>query len=151
SGQITGQVVDPSKAAMPDVTVVVRNVDTSYERSTVTDGAGRYAVTQLPLGRYEVVANAAGVGEAEQDVLLTLASNVSADFDLSVGPLNEQTLVVAGESTEPTRSAPKAVLTDLQIHNLPSNGRRLQNMVTQTPTTLIEPECSGFSVAGQKG
>src|SRR5690242_18784427 len=94
SGQITGQVVDSSQAAMPDVTVMVRNVDTNYERSAVTDGAGRYAVTQLPLGRYEVVANAAGFEKATQHVFLTLASNVSADFDLSVGPLNEQTLVV---------------------------------------------------------
>src|SRR5215216_598297 len=39
SGQITGQVVDPSQAAIPNVPVVVRNVDTNYERTTVTDGA----------------------------------------------------------------------------------------------------------------
>src|SRR5579871_2700985 len=54
-------------------------------------------------------------------------------------------------SIEPTRTAPKAILTDLQIHELPSNGRRIQNIVTQLPGTLIEPECSGFSVSGQKG
>ncbi len=151
SGQITGQVLDPSKAAIPDVTVLVRNADTNYERTTVTDGAGRYAVTQLPLGPYEVVVNAPGLEAATQRVYLTLGSAVSADFDMSVRPVTATTLVVAGETTEPGRSSPKSVLTDFQIHNLPSNGRRIQNMVTQTPTTLIEPECSGFSVSGQKG
>jgi hypothetical protein len=151
SGQITGQILDPSQAAIPNANVVVRNTETNYERTSVTDAAGRYAVTQLPLGPYEVVVNAPGLEAATQHVFLTLGSAVSADFDMSVRPVTATALVVAGETTEPGRSAPKSVLTDLQIHNLPSNGRRLQNMVTQTPTTLIEPECSGFSVSGQKG
>ena len=51
----------------------------------------------------------------------------------------------------PTRAAAKSILTDLQIHNLPSNGRRLQNFVVDTPAALIEPECRGFSISGQKG
>jgi hypothetical protein len=151
SGQITGQVLDPSKGAIADAAVVVRNTDTAYERTSVTDAAGRYAVTQLPLGRYDVIVNAPGFEAATQHVSLTLGSAVSADFDMSVSGVTASALVVAGETTEPGRSAPKSVLTDLQIHNLPSNGRRIQNMVTQTPTTLIEPECSGFSVSGQKG
>jgi hypothetical protein len=151
SGQITGQILDPSHAAIPNVTVVVRNTETNYERSSVTDGAGRYAVTQLPLGPYEIVVNAPGLQAATQHIFLTLGSNVTADVDMSVQRITESALVVAGETSEPARSAPKSVLTDLQIHSLPSNGRRIQNMVTQTPTTLIEPECSGFSVSGQKG
>src|SRR5438045_7635226 len=39
----------------------------------------------------------------------------------------------------------------MQIHNLPFSGRRIQNLVGQTPTALIEPECGGFSINGQKG
>ena len=125
---------------------------TNYERSVVTDEAGRYAFTQLPLGPYEVSVNAPGFEAARQQVTLTLASVVTADFNLSVSGVALAALVTVPDfASEPTRSAPKSVLTDLQIHNLPSNGRRIQNMVMQTPTTLIEPECSGFSVAGQKG
>src|SRR5262249_36363893 len=30
-------------------------------------------------------------------------------------------------------------------------GRRVQNLVVQNPAALIEPECSGFSISGQKG
>jgi len=152
SAQIVGLVVDPTQAAVANVPVVARNTSTNYQRSTVTDGAGRYAFTQLPLGPYEVSVNAPGFEAAKQQVTLTLASALTADFNLSVSGVALAALVTVPDfASEPTRSAPKSVLTDLQIHNLPSNGRRIQNMVMQTPTTLIEPECSGFSVAGQKG
>lgn len=152
SGQIVGQVLDPSKAAVPDVPVTVRNKDTNYERTVTTDAAGRFALSQLPLGPYQVAVNASGLQASTQEVYLTLGSTMTANFDMSVRPVTESTLVTVQELTiEPSRSAPKSVLTDLQIHNLPSNGRRIQNLVTQTPTTLIEPECSGFSISGQKG
>ena len=152
SAQIVGVVVDPTQAAVANVPVIARNTSTNYERSVVTDDAGRYAFTQLPLGPYDVRVNAQGFEAARQQVTLTLASVVTADFSLSVSGVALAELVTVPDfSSEPTRSAPKSVLTDLQIHNLPSNGRRIQNMVMQTPTTLIEPECSGFSVAGQKG
>ena len=152
SAQIVGLVVDPTQAAVADVPIVARNTSTNYERSVISDQAGRYAFTQLPLGPYEVSVNAPGFEAAKQQVTLTLASVVTADFSLSVSGVALAALVTVPDSaSEPGRSAPKAVLTDLQIHNLPSNGRRIQNMVMQTPTTLIEPECSGFSVAGQKG
>src|SRR5205085_10111332 len=64
-----------------------------------------------------------------------------------------QSVDVAAESPgiEPTRSAAKSILTEIQIRNLPSNGRRLQNFVISTPGALIEPECRGFSISGQKG
>jgi hypothetical protein len=152
SAQIVGQVVDPTQAAVANVPVMARNTSTNYERSVVTDEAGRYAFTQLPLGPYEVGVTAPGFDAAKQQVALTLASVVTADFTLSVSGVALAALVTVPDvSSEPGRSAPRSVLTDLQIHNLPSNGRRIQNMVMQTPTTLIEPECSGFSVAGQKG
>jgi hypothetical protein len=152
SGQVVGQILDPSKAAVADVAVKVRNKDTNYERSVMTDAAGRFAVNQLPLGPYEVTVSASGLQASTQEVYVTLGSTITADFDLSMQPVSETMLVrVQPLTIEPTRPAPKSILTELQIHNLPSNGRRLQNLVTQTPAALIEPECSGFSISGQKG
>ena len=152
SGQVVGQVLDPSKAAVAGVQVTVRNKDTNLQRTTTTDYAGRYAVTLLPLGSYTISVNAPGLQAGAQEVYLTLGSTITANFDMSMQPMSASLEVTAQELTlEPTRPAPKSILTDLQIHNLPSNGRRLQNLVIQTPTALIEPECRGYSVSGQKG
>ena len=152
SGQIVGQVLDQSGAAIAGIEVTVRNSDTNFSRSATTDSAGRYAASNLPLGPYEVSVKAAGFETASQEAFVTLGSSVSSNFKVSVAAVTGSVEVIAGSpGIEPTRAAAKSILTDLQIHNLPSNGRRLQNFVIDTPAALIEPECRGFSISGQKG
>src|SRR5438046_1929503 len=68
TGQIVGQVLDPSKAALANVPIVVHNTATSFEREVRTDSAGRYAVNQLPLGPYDVTVNATGLQASTQAV-----------------------------------------------------------------------------------
>src|SRR2546421_9069189 len=54
SGQIGGQVLDPSGAPAAGVEVSVRNVDTNYDmRFSATDAEGRYAVLmEIPADFY---------------------------------------------------------------------------------------------------
>jgi len=151
-GQIVGQVLDSSGAAVPNAEVSVRNRDTNYLRTTTTDDAGRYAVTLLPLGVYEVTAKAGGLQPSTRDVSVTLGSSTTASFTLSVQPLQEAVDVRAeGRSVEPAQPWSKSILTDLQIQNLPISGRRIRSMFLLTPSTQIEPECGGFAISGQKG
>src|SRR5688572_27872224 len=56
AGQIVGQVLDPSGAAVADVEVTARNKDTNYTRAARSDEAGRYVLFLLPLGEYDVTA-----------------------------------------------------------------------------------------------
>ena len=58
SGQIVGQVLDPSGAAVPSARIAVHNPDTNYTRETTTDASGRYAVSQIPLGGCDVSVSA---------------------------------------------------------------------------------------------
>lgn len=152
AGQIVGQVTDPSSGSVTGVEVTVRNVNTNYKRTATTDSEGRYAIPELPLGPYEVTASATGFAAETQQVFVSLGSSVTTAFHLTVEP-QSQNLEVNSDNPgiEPTRTATKSILTDLQIHNLPSDGRRLQNFVVDTPQALIEPECRGFSISGQKG
>src|ERR1700741_2988789 len=53
-GSIVGTVTDVNAAAIPDALVGARNVATGLARSTVTDSAGTYAMSELPIGTYEV-------------------------------------------------------------------------------------------------
>src|SRR4051812_13977505 len=143
SGQIVGQILDPSGAAVTRADVAARNKNTNFVRKGSTDSAGRFAVSDLPLGPYEVTVQATGFQTPAREAYVTLGSSVSVNFDLSVARKSDSIEVNDAPGLEPTRSAPKSILTDLQIHQLPSNGRRLQNTVIQTPTALIEPECRG--------
>jgi hypothetical protein len=53
---IAGTITDPSGAAVPDVALEVRSVETGARQSTASDGQGRFRVPQLSLGTYEVQA-----------------------------------------------------------------------------------------------
>ncbi len=152
SGEIVGEIRDASSATLPIATVSVRNVNTNYRRVVKVDGAGRYALLDMPIGPYEVTAEAIGFAPATKKIYVTLGSSVSGLFRLAVASHTETVQVTAQDpGIEPTRSTPKTILTELQINELPSNGRRVQNNVLEVPGTLIEPECRGFSVSGQKG
>src|ERR1700752_3591948 len=54
SASMKGVVTDASGAAVPGVTVTIKNVETGTVRSSVTDDAGRYLVLALHVGEYEV-------------------------------------------------------------------------------------------------
>jgi hypothetical protein len=149
SGQITGQVVDTSGAAIVGASVIVRSKDTNLQRQTTTDDAGRYAVSLLPLNTYEVTASGASFQPAVREIVVTLGNSVTANFTMKVAGVAEDVQVSAGTESAGTHS--KAVLTDLQVQNLPSSGRRIRSMFLLTPSTQIEPECGGFAIAGQKG
>lgn len=152
SGQIVGQVLDPSGAAVTDVEIRARNTETNYTRSTKTDARGRYALTLLPLGVYEVSAAAAGLAAPTQAAVVTLGGTATANFDLSVGGIREEVQVSADTLVlDRASTLSKSVLTDLQVQNLPASGRRIRSMFLLTPATQIEPECGGFAISGQKG
>ncbi len=150
AGQIVGQVSDQSGAAIVGVDVSARNKDTNYARSTRTDDSGRYALAQMPLGTYEVTAQAAGLQPSVQEAVVTLGGSTTSNFDLSVGPVTEAVQVSAATLDRSTTLS-KSVLTELQVQNLPANGRRIRSMFLLTPATQIEPECGGFAISGQKG
>ena len=54
TGQIAGNVTDPSKAVLPQATVTATNEATSSTRSVKTNGDGDYAIPLLPPGHYSV-------------------------------------------------------------------------------------------------
>lgn len=153
SGQVSGQVLDPSGAAVPGVEVSVRNMDTNYRRVANTDDAGRYAVGPVPLGTYEVTVAPPNMQAATQQVYVSLGGRANADFHVGIAPVRESVSVVAGGpgKIEPEQTFSKAVLTELQLRNIPAPGRRIKNLFLLTPATQIEPECGGFSISGQKG
>ncbi|MBM3466134.1 MAG: TonB-dependent receptor [Armatimonadetes bacterium] len=64
ASKLTGQVVDPSGAAMPNVAVELEELGTSAKRATTSNEAGFYFFDQLSRGTYKLTARAPGFAEA---------------------------------------------------------------------------------------
>ena len=54
NGRVTGTVLDPSGGVLPGAVVILRNVGTNASTEVITDGDGRFAFPEQPIGRYHV-------------------------------------------------------------------------------------------------
>src|SRR5690349_23815384 len=63
SGQISGTVLDPQGAAVPDATVTATEVGTGLVRTITTTQEGNYSLPDLPIGTYRVSVTKQGFKE----------------------------------------------------------------------------------------
>src|ERR1700726_90502 len=84
SGSINGSVVDPTDAVVPKATVEIRNPVSGLDRSTTTDGAGKFAFTNVPFNPYHLTVTAEGFSPYVQDIEPRSAVPVSVAIALKV-------------------------------------------------------------------
>src|SRR5580700_5214168 len=80
---LSGEVTDQSGAAIGDVAVTFRNVDTGTTRTIATDGGGRYQTSGPPLGRFEIRAAKQGFAD-ETRTGIDLAVGQEATVDIKM-------------------------------------------------------------------
>ena len=68
SGSVTGTVLDPTGAVVPNAKVEIRNPVSGYDRSTTTDSGGKFAFTNIPFNPYHLTVQADGFMVRAQDV-----------------------------------------------------------------------------------
>jgi outer membrane receptor protein involved in Fe transport len=120
-----GVVKDATGGVMPGVTVTARHLDTGRVRPVVTDAAGRFLLTQLPIGRYEFTAELSGFQtQVRRGIELAVGQDALLDFSLTVGGMSES-VVVTQESpiVATTNASVSGVVSGQQIRELPLNGR----------------------------
>jgi hypothetical protein len=71
SGIVSGTVTDPIGAVLPGAVVSILNPVSGYSRSVVTDSAGHFQFTNLPLNSYHLTATAKGFAAVAQDAHVT--------------------------------------------------------------------------------
>src|SRR5436309_15257150 len=139
TGTISGAVTDESKAVLPGVTIVCRNMETVATRQLVTDERGGFRALDLPPGLYSVTAELSGFTSAKRENLtLEIGREVSADLSLKVGAINEN-VTVEGAATNIDLSSAVAggVVSTTQIAELPLNGRNFMQLATLQPGVAV--------------
>ncbi len=84
SGSVTGTVLDPTGAVVPNAKVEIRNPVSGYDRSTTTDSGGKFAFTNIPFNPYHLTVIADGFMAHAQDVEPRSAVPVEVSIKLDV-------------------------------------------------------------------
>ena len=80
---LSGVLTDQTGAALPDVAVRIKNVDTGATRTIATDGGGHYQASGLPPERFEIRAAKQGFAD-ETRTGISLAVGQDATVDLQM-------------------------------------------------------------------
>src|SRR6185295_20322407 len=67
NGTFTGEVTDPSGAAIPNAKVTVTNTGTNLTQSVTTNQAGLFNAKELPAGTYKITVEAKGFKTAQNN------------------------------------------------------------------------------------
>src|ERR1700687_2163046 len=80
---ITGRVIDPRSASVPNATVTATNTETGIGRTTTTTSDGLYRFDNLAPGLYDVVIDVGGFNKAEaKNVKLQVGEIRDINFNL---------------------------------------------------------------------
>jgi hypothetical protein len=125
TGQIAGYVRDPSQALVTGAAVTVVNEGNGFQRRTVTNSNGYYAVPNLTVGTYTVSAESAGFKKTVQTgIVLDSAARLNIDLVLVVGAVSDTVEVKGTAAPIQTESAQVGRVVDTkQIQDLMTNGR----------------------------
>lgn len=138
TGTIAGSVTDSSGAVIPNATVTVTNVQTSFKKTLQTDSSGNYTASALPFGTYVVTANAGNFAEAKsEEIVLNVGATVHANLTMNVAA-TQQVIEVTGTSTSVNTGSSTAgtTLNAAQISNLPINGRDVSDFLEIAPGSV---------------
>jgi hypothetical protein len=145
SGHILGTVKDSSEAVVSNAVVTVTNQDTGLTTKITTGTSGDYRVDNLPPGNYQVRLEAPGFRAVVSNgnvVTVDIATRV--DITLAVGSATESIEVEAANSlVDSTSSSLGEVITQVDISNLPLNGR----IYSQLVQTVAGSVATGFGSA----
>ena len=142
---ITGIVSDASGAAVPGLTVVATNQATNIDYTGVTNDAGNYIITSVPIGAYVIKVEMQGFKSSQSSVTLSAAQTARVDFRLEIGTLEERVEVVSTGAVLQTENAVVgATLEQDQIEKLPILGRNLTSVALFT-AGVTTPNPSSFN------
>jgi hypothetical protein len=139
AGEIAGQALDPSKAAVSNAAVTATNSLTGAARKAQTDSQGHYAFADLPAGTYSITIEHEGFERSTQiGVILNVATTVTLNLTLKVGSVKQEVVVTSEASIiDKADASTGTVLDNREVSELPINGRDYARFSLLTPGAVL--------------
>ena len=153
TAEITGQVKDPSGAAVPNAAIVATEAGTQLKFTAVSNASGEFLIAQLPVGEYKLTANVPGFKQAVQpSVTVHAGDQLRLVFSLELGEQTQDVTVTGEAGLLQTESAAiKDTVEQQQVINLPLKGREFIDLVGLSPGVTTPPAGTRGSALQQTG
>jgi hypothetical protein len=159
SADLRVTVKDAKGAAIKGANVTARNEAQNFERSAAAASDGEYLFQALPPGLYRITVDAAGFAKSEvTNLRLTVGQVANLPVEVKVASVNETVNVTSeAELVETQRTGSATTINEVQINNLPINGRNYINfaltnsqLARDTAPSIGAAPTSGLNVSGQR-
>lgn len=164
---LTGEITDPTGAAVPDVAITLTNVSTSARRQAVTNASGVYYLPDMSPGTYDLAVEKQGFSAITvKGLVLYVGQPATQNIQLKIGQASttvevkaEAPLLDTSDATVGTQIESK-VLTEIPLNgrnflqlNLLSPGVTFDKngSVASSINANIDPTTTGFNVSGFPG
>lgn len=131
---VSGTVVDEQGAAIPGAMVTVRHTDTNVAGEVPTDDQGRFRVSYLRVGPYEITVRQPGFAPATRRLTLTAGGAFDLPVTLDIAGVDAAVTVTAEATVlEAARSQIAGTISQAEVKNLPLNGRNFLDLALLVP------------------
>jgi len=146
AASLTGIVTDETGAAVPGATVTATNQATNVEYTSVSNEAGSYTMTSLPVGTYVIKAELSRFKTAaSKPIAMEAKQVVRLDFKLELGAVEETVEVKSDTPVMQTETATVgSVISGTTLSALPLNGRNTGQLSLLLPG-VVSPNPSAFT------
>ena len=151
TAEVSGNVKDPTGAAVPQVKVTVLNTETRVPITVQTNEAGYYDVPLLQPSTYTLTFEKAGFSVLRRDgISLELDQKARVDFSLALGETRQVVSVNSGNPLlERDNSQEETVFSRELTQNLPLVGRNPSQLAILAPATSTAQQDIGGQDPGR--
>ena len=134
TGDITGTVIDPSGAVVPNASVTIRNNGTNDTRNGTTNSNGLYRFALLPPGSYTVTVTAPGFSKIETSYNVNVGQTTVANVKMALGATTQTVEVTTAAPLVQTDNADMSTSFGQNIiQNQPNGGNDLTYVAQTAP------------------
>jgi hypothetical protein len=151
SGSLTGQVSDPTGAALAGATVTLTNVDTNYPQTIKADSTGAYMFNLVPPGNYALSISATGFADyVQKGIVINANAYATQNVHMKVATAKGETVNVTADAEliNTTTAELGMTINQQSVADLPLNGRDPSSLALLAPG-MVDGNKAG--VAWQQG
>lgn len=137
AGDISGSVIDPSGAAVPDASVTLKSLDTGAVIEGKSSAEGYFRFSLLRPGPYEITVSKAGFNKVVQNALVSVGKTSAVTVSLEISAKAETIEVTTAPELLNTDTSISTAYTQNEVAKLPNPGGDITNIAFTAPGVVV--------------